>query len=215
MTDNARIYETEDQARSAIDRLLESGFSQSDIMLLTPSGDDNDGAVMAAIADGFMPSTYRRSMARSLENGRSVVAITPPFGSAQLAAEILESCNPVDSDQIPEHSYSNPTPLSDFLGIPALSHVRSTTNVSNRTTFSPNSLLSKKTTIFGFKALTDNKSKSSSFGLPLLSRKSTIIGIKPLTSSKGKSRSFGLPLLSNNPTPLSSMFGMRTLSRRD
>ncbi|MFK8015138.1 MAG: hypothetical protein AB8G17_06825 [Gammaproteobacteria bacterium] len=215
MTDNARIFETEDQAHNAIERLVAGGFNKSDTLLLTPSTGNHEGAVMAAIADGFMPSAYRRSITQSLEQGRSVVAITPPFGSAQLAAEILEECNPVDTDSIPEISYSNPTPLSDFLGIPALSNVRSTTTVSNRTTFSSSSLLSKKTTIFGFKTLTDNKSKSSSFGLPLLSKKTTILGFKPLTSNKSKDRSFGIRLLSSNPTPISSMFGMRVLSRRD
>lgn len=223
MTDNARIYETEEQARSAIDRLVELGFSRSDTLLLTPS-DNNDAAVRAAVDSDFLPPRYRRVITNKLNTGRTVVAVSPPFGTAQRVAFVLDSFNPVETSSLPTFGRANPSPLSDFLGIPTLSRSKSTTTLATGWSFSSAigmPMLSRNPTplssLIGLKTLTDNKSKTRSFGMPLLSNNptplSSLIGLKTLTANKSKNSSFGLPLLSSNPTPLSSTFGLATLTR--
>lgn len=222
MTDNARIYSSQQDASEAVDRLVGDGFDRADIILLSPTG-DHEAHVDAAIHSEHMPAAYKEVITGSLAAGHHVVAISPPFGSSLRANAIMDTCNPIDTDQLPVYTRSNPSPFSDFLGIPTLSHARPGASLANDWSLSEKlgiPLLSHKamplSSLFGMKAITASKSKTSSMGLPILTRDGKpSLPIGQLTSSKSKNSSFGLPLLSKNATPFSSMFGMRVLSKDD
>ncbi len=222
MTDNARIYTSQQDASEAVDRLVSDGFNGNDILLLSPTG-DHEAQVAAAIASEHLPDSYKSSVSRSLAAGHHVVAINAPFGSSMRAGMIMDSCNPIDTDTLPSRPRNNPSPFSDFLGIPTLSHARPGASLANNWSLSEKlgiPMISHKamplSSLFGLKGITASKSKNSSMGLPLLTRSGKpSLPIGQLTRSKSKNSSFGLPLLSKNATPLSSMFGMRILSKRD
>jgi hypothetical protein len=223
-----RQYETEDKAREALARLTEYEYAADEMFMIGPSG-DADSALREAIAHERIPGGYYKTCAAALEKGNYLVVALPPFGSAEHATTILESCDPVNVDAYPELSTANPSPLSDFLGIPTLSH-HPTFNIRQTTregwSFSRMigmGMLSKRresySPIIPMPLLSANKSKTSSFGLPLLTKRresySPIIPMPLLSSRKSKDSSFGFPTLSSNPAPLSNLFYIPLLSKRD
>jgi hypothetical protein len=219
-----RIYATQQQARDAARALAENGFPDDAVHLLTSTAEGEPAAAdasAAALVAGYALGSYPRvftsehvkASARALAEGRSLVGVRAGFGQGQTAMNILDGFDPVDThlvmpesesakldwDEaaplssalgIPTISPNSPAPLSDFLGLPPLS--------------SGLSFLSR-----WFRPLSrPDFSLSSMFGMPLLS-------MKTLSGDKGYgTHSFGLPLLSRNPAPLSSMLGLKTLSRR-
>ncbi len=228
-----RLYATEESAREAVRILEESGFAEDAILLVTPP--EKAGAeakmIQSAVDEGLLPGSHIRTCTAGLKQGRSIVSVDAPFGSAQAAVEILEECGPVDSERLPPPLRHNPAPLSEFLGIPVLSSQRPTevelpkSNSYSFPSWFGLGLLSRGATplssLFGIPTLTSPKKRwEKSFGLPLLSRNPTplskLTGLRTLTSSKrSKETSFGFRLLSRNPTPLSSLFGLRVLSKKD
>lgn len=224
-----RFYESEHAAQSAIAKLTDLEFRSEDISSISPQDGDPATIVRSAIDAGRLPSTHSKACIGALNAGRSVVAIEPPFGRGDLATRVMNSCGPVDVEQVPEYIPYNPSPLSDFLGIPTLVSYEHTFNIRQLSTFSLSRSigfgeLSHKPTplssLVGLKTLTTPKpGRKSSFGLPLLSSNptplSSLIGFKPLSKPKQSwNRSFGFSMLSNNPTPLSSLFNIPVLSKR-
>jgi hypothetical protein len=107
--------------------------------------------------------------------------------------------------------HSEPAPFSASIGMPPLSHGRTFLSrwfgelgSPHFALFGRNPLIDKAaplSSMFGLKILSAKARASwrSSFGLPLLTR-----GQGPVLGT--------IPMLSRNPTPLSSLFGMRVLS---
>lgn len=183
--------------------------------------------IQSATEAGHLPGGYKNFCIQNLGMGRSIVAVRVHFGRGQEAIEIMESCGAIDSGHLPQPISRDPSPFSDFLGIPTLSKSEPMTLLTDSDwTLSwmfNLKLLSKKpaplSSMFGMRLLSSSKqSWKSSFGMPLLSDKaaplSSMFGLKTLTTEKRSwTRSFGMPLLSKNPAPLSTLLGMPTLTK--
>ena len=230
-----RIFDNEQTARDAAGKLIEDGFPQGDIYVVTPaaSGEEVGGpgpdAFAGAIKAGQLMGDTAPIYADRVRSGRSLVVVPAAFGYARRAAEIMESCGPVDTDiEIPTDPYdwnvgtpfssavcvpvltrNRPAPLSGAIGLtPLLGNGTATFGTLASSKFFPSSfftLLIKRaaplSSTFGLKLLlAPKRSWNSSFGLPLLSRKAA-----PLSSS------FGLPTSSRNAAPLSSLLRFPTL----
>ncbi len=229
-----RIFDTEEKARDAVGKLVEDGYPEGSIYLVTPGvGAEGGGAPGAdafatAVKAGQLMGDFADIYADRVRRGRSLVVVPAAFGYARRAAEIMETCEPVDTDiELPQDPYdwnvgtpfssavclpvlqrNRPAPLSGLIGVTPLVRGTATFGTLASSKFFPSSFLALTikraaplSQTFGLKLLTTAKRGwRSSFGLPLLSRKAS-----PLSSS------FGLPTLSRNPTPLSSLFGFATL----
>lgn len=211
-----RLYETEQQAGDALRSLEEAGFAPDTMQLLVPvskSDTGSAGAVANAVRAGFVPQERADVYADGVQQGHSLLAIRAPFGHGQLAIDILDRFDPVDTGlehpvpavawdvaapfssglQAPVLLRGSPAPLSRLLGRPPLSRGRTFERKYAELT-SPDWTF------------------SSLLGLRLLSRRA-----KPWSSLTGRSgadwtRSFGLPLLSGNATAFSTKLGLGFLS---
>lgn len=227
MTPNVRIYESEQAADAAAARLAEAGFR--DYRALHPgslAGKEVE-AVRSASRDGLLPKDRVNAYARQLEQGRSLVAVKAPFRRGVEAIRLLGGDGTVDDDALSPHAPSDPSPLSDVLGLPTLTDSEPKAKLASSSwTLSG---------LFGFSLLSDDPTPLSSrfgltvlkaterpwdksFGQPLLSDDpaplSSRLGMKTLTGPKRPwESSFGLPLLSANPAPLSTMLGLKILSK--
>ncbi len=253
-----QAYASEDDALEAIDALKANGFEEEDISIVTPSMIESanpammspgevDGVdttemlaqvIMSVHEASDVPSSHAMVYAESIQQKRSLVLITAPFGQALLATDTLNNGKQIDVGEMPEleyHTWLQPAPLSALLNIPVLSHRRSWMSRQFAELTEPGyfpteglmgGLLSDKSTplsdMIGMEVLKDNPTPlSSKFGWSLLKDQPTPlsdkIGMKPLSDNvpSKKSTSFGMRLLSNNPTPLSSMFGIPVLKRDD
>ena len=230
MTVTVRMYESEQQAHDAAQRLVEVGFPEDKILLVTPTSAAGGEAevVRSAVATGLLPGGYGGLCTQALQRGRSVVAVEAVFGRGQLARDALESFAPVDTEQLPAPSTRNPAPLSDALGIPTLTRGLPFAALTD-SRFALSSLYGLRllswnpaplSSLLGMKTLSKPKRPwVSSLGLKLLSRNpaplSSAVGMRTLSKPKKPwTRSFGLPLLSKNPTPLSSFLGLSVLKKR-
>jgi len=214
----ARVYETEQKAESAAQKLKEAGFAADSIVTLTPES-PGDGPLGAAYAE-------------HAQEGRSLVAVRAPFGRGVVAMEALNSAKPIATvaaeapeaeaesaidygDGAPLSKALNmavlkrnaPSPLSDYLNWPIFSkkrHFLTEALADAHKTFTGSfmPLLSGNKTPFAPKtSMNDAAPLSSKCGLSTLSDDAT-----PLSSK------FGIGVLSNNPAPLSSKLGMSLLS---
>jgi hypothetical protein len=144
--------------------------------------------------------------AQSIEDGRTLVIVETPLGSAKLATQILDRHHPNNSgvSQVNYEGYigDESTPVSSHLRLPLL--------LKNAFPFS---------SFFGLPLLLkDEPNKTTSFGFPLLMKQpfpfSSLFGLKMLTqSSTPFSDFFGLPTLSKDKFPLSSALGIPLLSK--
>ncbi|MDJ0868356.1 MAG: hypothetical protein QNK03_19780 [Myxococcota bacterium] len=219
-----RMYPSEQQARDAAQALEEAGFSGVAI-LTSAAGGEAEAIVRATIEAGQLPASHASVCTGGLQQGRSIVSVSAPFGAGQRATVLLEEHGPVETEAMPAHTSRNPSPFSDMLGLPVLADYSPMTDLSIIPyTFGEPSVASRNpaplSSLLGLKTLTASKtSKRSSFGIPLLSQNptplSSLLRLKPLSSFRSdKKTSFGLSLLSRNPTPISSLFGLRVLSRK-
>jgi hypothetical protein len=229
-----RMYQTKERARDAVAKLKDAGFSDDVILELTPGSAQS---VANAVLAGQMMGRRAGFYAERVKNGRSLVAVNPPFGQGHAATEILDGCGPVDQDlEMPEDtvetkwggaaplsealglrvlSRNDPAPLSDTLGIRTKSRREYylTTELSSQNPAPLSSML-------GLPVLSrDPTPLSSMLSLPVLSRwtkKSSSFGVKLLSDDPAPlSSALGMPTLSQNPTPLSSAVDMDTLARPD
>ncbi len=221
-----RIYASEQGARDADAKLSEAGFGKRAVFLANEHQGQAADAVQAANRAGTLPERMAKICTDSLAQGRSLLSVDPPFGTAQRAINIMENGDTVESDRSAAFTDDDPAPFSRMLGMPVLSDFSSSTGLlPSRWSFSAGfgmGLLSRNaapfSSMFGMKILTNPKRRDSSFGMPLGSRNpaplSSLLGMKPLLSrQRSGDYSFGFPLLSNNPAPLSSLIGIRTLSK--
>ncbi len=199
-----RMYEAEQQARDAVQKLKDEGFPEDQIFLVTPQSGSSAEAIAAAIMAGFVLRSHAKIYAEGIQRGRSLVVVRAAFGHSQDAIDILSSFGPVDTGlrlpKEPSIAWDEAAPISSALRIPVL--IRNSPAPVSRTFGMPP--LSRGRTgwlaaIFG-ELTSPNYAFSSVFGMPLLSRNpaplSTLFGLKTVTSSSGPWKtSFGLPLL--------------------
>jgi hypothetical protein len=171
-----RMYETEAQARDAMEKLKDDGFAEKTMFLVPP------GTTAEAMPAG-VPRDHAFSYARGIEHGHTLLLVDAGFGWGETVSQIMDSCGPVSARSLPLLRPRNPAPFSNLIGMPTLS-------TRGRSYFSrmfpeltaPGFHLSSK---FGMKLLSQKKGPwEKSFGMKLLSRK------------EGPwEKSFGLPLL--------------------
>ncbi len=217
----ARVYQSEQQANDAANKLKQSGFGASSVAVLTPSDAGSSSA---------------RGYSKYLSDGKCVVEVDPPFGKAASAKDVMQEFGPTND---------NPTAPSTTRkrSAPARSSSSSSSDVSVVHADSDAAPLSRA---FGWKLLRQNDPTPISdkwgwetlkngftFGDPIVGNSYTtsMFGLisnnpAPLSNAfnfplkRGAtdgswSQSFGRDLLiRNNPTPLSSKFGWRVLSGR-
>jgi hypothetical protein len=179
-----RIYDTEQNAQDAVRKLQEAGVDPTRVVILSPAMHTDADAVEAAVPD--LPTGHAIVYARALGKGDHVVLVKSFFGRGGNWGAILNSCNPVDTRDLPLIPARSASPFSDFFGMPTLSRSRST----------------MMTRLFPALSSPDY-AFSASFGMKLLSSNPA-----PLSSM------FKMKLLSSNPAPLSSMFKLKLLSSR-
>ncbi len=194
----ARLYAAGEKAAAAVDALKRRGYASDEVYLVTPTS----GAIEALVVKGGVRESDAAAYAEKIRRGNSLVTVHAPFGSALKTTKLLESFGPVDAGSEYHYTptYYDPTPLSDFLGLPVLAESKSPTE------------------------LLDNPTPCSSlFGLPVLSKS------KPFSSLTSDDRPWSKLVsddrpwsglvkddrpsskLSRNPTPFSSFFGLPVL----
>ena len=200
-----RMYETEQQARDAVRKLVEAGFPDDTILLVTPGsgGAGSIEGISAALSAGFSLGGDVSAYAQGVQRGRSLVVVRAAFGFGQQAVSILESCGPVETETLPEPELPKKryqaAPFSDFMGFPLLSSSQAgkcdAVELMSRVTM---------TNSFGYRLLSDKAAPLSSlFGLQIL-----------MNGGQMGNQSFGMPLLTDNTAPLSSTFGLPLLAGR-
>lgn len=236
-----RMFASEETARAAAAALVSAGLPPSKVLVVTPGSGDADGgsdSIAAAIMAGHVLRSHARVYADGIRSGRSLVIARAPFGFGQVAINLLEDHDPVDSGLVlprePGPNWDEAAPLSSVLQFAPLLRKRASplSDILGLPTLAP----AKRSSSPGPTLSAAGRHISSGLGLPLLSRAaaplssmlglrvscgtaaplSKLLGLKPLSRKAGRwTHSFGLPLLSSNATPLSSLLGLRTLSSRD
>ena len=194
MTPNVRFYSSEHGAREVDAMLEEAGFSVRSLLLPSELAGHEEEAVNYAIQMGTLPERQIKICTRSLQEGRSLVAVRAPFGRGVDALEIMETHDCVDSDLLRRYRFNDPAPLSAIMGLPVLSK------------YVPSSGL-----------VSSNWSLTSGFGLLIRSPAPLSSTCSAWEHSRRPSRiglrAIGFPLLSRIAAPLSGMFALPTLFR--
>jgi hypothetical protein len=212
-----RIYDTSQNAKSAVTKLKSSHFSDDQISVVSGEGKSPD-AIAAAIKALGLPAPAIKAFGEAIGRGASLVAVRPAFGKAHDAGAILNSFSPtsaedfvVAEDLSPAVASSgpgfaalssDPTPLSSYFQWDVLSTKKfGLSNWLKWDLLSHDSFPVSK--LFGWKLLSDNPTPASkAFSWKLLSDDPT-----PLSSK------YNWKLLINDPTPLSSKFNWSVLSK--
>ncbi len=232
----ARIYASQASGTSAMAALQEAGFRTDDIAVITrpmakESGEEeapHNLVLEAILAAGVAPEPAA-VYAEAVANGKTLVAVKPPFGGAKLAIEILDGFDPValavpEVAAAPEPVFagfmfdsSSPTPLSDAFGWKVL--LNDPTPLSSYMNWT---VLKKETgpsrTLEQIRKQSNDPSPfSSKLGLAVLIDNPTPLsskaGWKTLWGSAAPlSEKFGWKTLWGSATPLSDKFGWRVLS---
>jgi hypothetical protein len=195
------LFNSTTDAMEAAEDLKKAGFRAGSVHVFTPESAEVSAKTL--IDHGIWPSRAA-STADAIHDGRSLVVVETPLGTAKQATVVLNRHRPNNSG-ISEVQYEgyiadettyfsaifrmplllkNEFPFSSWLGMPLL--------------------------------LKDNPDKIRSFGMPFLSKKefpfSSALGLKLLSDNQSIfSGLFGFPQLSKNEFPLSSMLGLPLL----
>ncbi|MGJ4949136.1 hypothetical protein [Bradyrhizobium sp. HKCCYLS20291] len=184
-----RMYPTPAQAANAKLELEHAGYSEVHLVSSNSVGESDDDLI-AAITRGYVLKSHARVYAQGIRRGGSLVTVHAPFTGAGKALRILGKYGPIESGITEPESHVMPwdeaTPMSCILQIPVL--------LDDPTPFA--------------KFWNVPELASSTFSL------SAVLGIPLLKSSDPGASSFNLALLSRDPTPLSSLLGLPTLTGR-
>jgi len=204
----ARIFQSADQARDAATALEAAGYSADVIYVMTPSspapvaeGDEDapppssgkvpsaDELMAAVSASGDLGLPRALMLEKALKDGKSVVVVGDLVGYLAAAEEIMSKCGAEPSELLRTPKADNPSPFSDFIGMPCL---------ENRLSFfsGDNPLKDSNWTLFPVELkneFTLFKGELQNDPAPF----STKIGFKPLSEEKPWKTSFGFKLLSN------------------
>lgn len=231
----ARLYEDEGRAHAAANALVELGYSSDDIAVMegpkAPAqamGEGTEAAPAPAATDmvgkavriGSMLGKHSDFYMERLTEGRTLVAVTPPFIASRMVEVTLDEYKPLADSHEPAPKPFVPiseqaTPFSDMLGLPVLANGTMSEALGFSTQQDGLSHFSQwfkpLASDFTFSGLVGWKIKSGS-DTPL----SSMIGM-PAKSDRleGKSSSFGMSLQAKRGTPLSTILGLPTLSKRD
>lgn len=215
MASSVQIYESEQAARDAVSRLGEAGFRSQKAFIASELAGQEASAVDAAVEDGAVDAAYKAALVANLQQGRSAVVVTPAYGRALEAQNILASIEDPGSRALPELPYHDPAPLSNFFGWPCLSKYVPMTGLASSKTFIMGlfPLLGGGPAVLPFPTVmpktTPERPPSKSNPAPL----SSIFQLPLLASPKSDwNHSFGFQMLIRNPAPLSALFGMPVLS---
>lgn len=181
-----RVFETEEQAQSAVDHLVRRGYPRDTINFLKASAEQSGSleTITEKIAAGHVLRSRAKVYAEAIRSGRSLVSVRAPFGRAVPARDIMIACAPVSAGaRVPLDGLrawdggepspflttttllNNPAPLSQLFGL-------GTKAFRGKPVFggltSPRFALSS---MIGFPLLGRNStSLSSAIGLPLLTK---------------------------------------------
>jgi len=180
-----RMYETEQQATHAYNKLRAWGFTD-EVTNLVASGVGSLPDILAAIMAGYVLRADAEIYAQGVHRGLALVSVRAPFGTGKYAAEILDRLDPVDSGvkEVINRGliWDEDAPVSSALHLPTISH--------GAAPFS------------NFWGL----------GVPMYRRTlSGVLGIPELVDSES-SLSRGMAHLSDNPAPLSSLLHIPLLA---
>lgn len=189
-----RLFESEQTASDAVDKLVAGDVPRDSIAVLGASQGDTSASIDAAIEQGVVMSGHRGALQKALSNGRSIVSVSPEYGRGRFVEITLEQSGAVDTRSLPDYLPDAAAPFSDFLGLPVLTSGKS------------------HLTLFDFDG-------TSSFGLRFLSKKaaplSSMFGLKVLSSGKGSvAKGSAVESMSGTPAPLSSKLGLKLLSSK-
>ena len=194
----ARVYDAEQNARDAVAKLAEAGVPEKMVTLIEPSG--GMAAIERAVEDGKVPLGLLGMGPKVIEAGQFVVSVQSAFGQGGKNQKILDACGPADV-QFVDVTMRSSTPLSDLLGLPVLADSGPSTNLS-----------SSNFALTGFMGLLIKSGKPWFGGL--MKSKPTMGGLmksKPVMGGLMKSKPW-MGGLWNNPAPLSSLLGLKTLT---
>ncbi|MEO0421345.1 MAG: hypothetical protein AAF184_03350 [Pseudomonadota bacterium] len=198
----ARLYETEQQAQDAAQKLRDE-FPYSNVHLITPSsGGDAAATLVGARFEAEQAAAYAAEVAQ----GRSLVATSPDFGSGARTSALLEEFGPI-AMAVPAKSTrtrgnARYTPFSDLIGAKLL-----TSNTRQAWWFTEDQIKRPDVTSLGIPRLQSNYNLS--FGIPRLQRKyNWSFGIPRL--QRNYNLSLGIPRLNRN---YNLSFGIPRLNR--
>lgn len=217
-----RAFASEQDALESVEALESRRFLEEDMSVITPAMVEatNAGLLTPAEVDGVpsrkllaqliievhaassVPDSHAMVYADAIQNGKTLLLITAPFGQAQLAEATLDEGKAVDMAALPElqyHTWMQAAPLSDLLKIPVLKSRRSWMARTFPELRDADALPTRG--LLGGLLKHDPAPLSSKFGMDVLKDNPT-----PLSSRVGMS------VLKDNPTPLSSKVGMSVLT---
>jgi hypothetical protein len=211
-----RVYDTAEQAQQASAKLREKGLPENLITLITPESAPD--ALASAVRTGRVASERAEAYGAHLRDGRSLVAVSAPFGLGREVLIVLERYHPTATGLEsalgagPTVGWDMAAPFSSAIVMPTLWRGRATP-LSSLIGFSP---LARQLTFDSMMGglTSPDWTFSSKFGMGLLSKRQTyegrLGGVERASGKTGdmlRSR-FALPLLSRNPAPLSSALGL-------
>ncbi|WP_144244479.1 hypothetical protein [Pseudohaliea rubra] len=210
----ARIFESGDQARDAAKKLEAAGYDGDKIFVMatarapapTPAQEDagdTDAPAPAAAAStaisaealvekvsaaGELEITRAILCSRALAEGKALVVVGAPYGYLVLANQIMDGCGAAPAEVLNTAKPDNPSPFSDFIGMPCLERGLSFLSGDNP-------LKDSNWTLFPVKL-----KNGPTIGGNLIDKPdwlSSKIGMKTLSKEKPWRTSFGFKLLSN------------------
>ena len=185
-----RMFASHAEAEKALNTLKGKKFSN---VHLVSGHESSAGAgashddVVKHLTKGYVLKSHANIFAKGIKQGKAVVVVHAPFGTAKQAMHVLDSHGPVDSGVVEKkeepYIWDERTPMSSALQAKVLA--------SNRHPFER---------IVNVPSLTKDPHWAS-LGTPKI-------------ISKPRTSRFGMALLSPNKTPLSSRIGLSTLTTK-
>lgn len=191
-----RMYASAEQAQAVVAKLLNRGFAEELVTLVTaaskppanaPASAASDDPVLSSILSSYVLRAHAVVYAERVRQGQALVIVRPEFSTGVLAERILDDGNPVDSGVVVDHDrlplWDDAAPFSSMFHVPPLA--RGTAPLS---AFFVLPVITKR-----------GGTLCSALGLSELSGHDTYI--------------FGAPALSRSASPLSSALNLPTLLR--
>lgn len=213
----ARIFDSGDQAHDAAKKLEAAGYDADKIYVMaaeapapapamTEGEDTGDTDAPAATPPAAAPATMSAEelvakvapageleltrallCTRALDNGKALVVVGAPYGYVTRANGIMDGCGAAPASVLDVPKADNPSPFSDFIGMPCL---------ENRLSF-----------LSG-----DNPLKDSNWTLfPVTLRDKPIFNVKLIDDAAPLSSKLGMKTLSRDRTPKRTSFGFKLL----
>lgn len=224
----ARLFANEEQAAAAAAALVEVGYAEDSVAMLTSEAGADAGAEeggepaagadreMAVRAGKFM-GDHAEFYVSQVRDGVCLVVSAPPFMASARAEQILDAHDPLPISHLPPRKPFVPvseqaTPFSDMMGWPTLS--KSDTPFSSAFGFG---FKQDGLSHFSrwFRPLAHDYTLSGTLGWKTTASKDTFF--KASTKSdrlEGKNSSFGMGFKTKYDLPFSTMLGLPVLSNK-